>query len=134
MIRIINNLPEDIPTSPDLTKNAKAWFEFTLYGKYYYVPLTKEFQKLLKIKKINGEYKMPTFKSSTQLRLALVDMTSGIYLQIRNTVGSEIHRQLSTQIKNDFEELFSDKLENAIINGFQKKLPLIEGETNDHHK
>lgn len=126
MFKIINKLPKDVPTSPHLIEKAKAWFEIMLSGKDYYVPLTKEFQKLLKIKKINGEYKMPSYKSEKHVHDALQDMVHGIYLQIRDTIGSEIHYELSSQIKKDFEKLFSNKLENAINAGFQKRLPLLK--------
>ena len=73
---------------------------------------------------------MPTWKSGMLLENALREMIDGLYLQVRDTVGGEIHSELSEQINNGLSKLFDDKLDLAITDGFQKKLPVIEGENN----
>jgi hypothetical protein len=57
----------------------------------------------------------------------LQDIVAAVYLQVRDTVGAEIHRQLSTDIKDQFEKIFSERLEQVIEQKFeQKQLPPVE--------
>ena len=44
-----------------------------------------------------------------------------MYLQIRDTIGGEIHQQLSTEIKDGFGKLVSNYLEKRIDTELDKK-------------
>lgn len=56
-------LPKDIPSSQYINEKTLIWYSIQLYGTYYYIPITVECKKLLKLKKIKGKLEFPTLKS-----------------------------------------------------------------------
>jgi hypothetical protein len=123
---IVKKLPKDVPLSPHLQQSAMGFIVIQLYGLKYYIPLTKEFKKLFKIKRRKNKFIFSSYKSERQIEEFLRDVIASIYLQIRDTVGSEIHLQLNEEIKSGFTNLFANILEKKITDEFQKKLPLIK--------
>ena len=106
-------LPEDAKTCPDMKKRAKFYAVVTSFGVDYYIPVTKEMNRLFKIR-YRGE-KVWSELAGSDLRGFLQDLVRGVYFQVRDTVGGEVERTLSTQIKDNFERLFSGGL-NHIVN------------------
>jgi len=110
--------------SPHLLERSKGWLLSVMHnGISYYIPVSTEMKKVFGIHIENGK---PTFDSHARgFRLddVLGDIIGSVYLQIRDTVGSEIasglHRQLEDSFSKMFEKVISDKVEKE----FNKKLP-----------
>jgi hypothetical protein len=116
-----DQLPPGIKLCPDLIERAEFFIEIKYLGYRYYIPITKKAMKVLKITRrdLNSEFLL-----NTRMEGFFQDIVASIYLQIRDTIGAEIHRQLSEEIKSGFENLFSNNLEKLISNKFeQKQLP-----------
>jgi hypothetical protein len=120
MVKIYkDNLPPDAILSDDLKQRAEFFMEAQFLGIKYYIPITKKSKKALgisSIKNLEG-----SFKKSNQLEGLFQDLIAAVYLQIRDTVGAEIKHELSRDIKNSFEKIFSDRLGLIIEQKFEQK-------------
>lgn len=121
-MKILTKLPEDAQTSPHFKERAEGWIEVMLYGIRYYIPVTQEFKKAFKVKRKKDELIFATYKQEDELVPFLRDLISTIYLQIRDTVGSEIHGKLSRQIEHGFGKLVENYLDNQIEDALNNKL------------
>ena len=67
------------------------------------------------------------FNDKILLENFIRDIINSVYLQVRDTVGSSIYRELSEDIKGGLEELFKKQLSVAIDNKFeQHTIPIAE--------
>jgi len=119
---VVFKLPKDVELSPDIRERAEAYFEIMNYGRYYYVPITKEVKKLFGLKRKGKEIIFKSFNQNRRIYKFLHDVISGIYLQIRDTVGSEIHQEISQQITGEIEKRLDRPLWKEIERRFDKKL------------
>lgn len=124
MINFTKKLPKDVDLSPDLKMRSEGYISIKLYGEDYYIPVTKEFKKVFKAKRIKNRLEFTSYKFENALEDFLRDLISSIYLQIRDTIGSEIHQQLNQELSHGFAKLFNKFLGQKIENGFKDKLPL----------
>ena len=113
-------LPKNVELSKDLKERAIGYFEVMLYGIKYYIPFTKEMKKVLHIKKEKDKWKVP---NETKLSRMLQTIISAIYLQLRDTIGAEIHQELDRELRNTFSGLFEKYINNKIDKKFKKLLP-----------
>ena len=121
-------IPKEIELSPDLKSRAKGYIEIMYFGVTYYIPVTKELQKVFNIKKIKGQLSFENYKKGRYIRKCLQDIIAGVYLQIRDTIGAELHQQLSRKIEEGFGNLFSNYLEKHIEDSLNIKLLEHKGE------
>ena len=96
LIRIKKSeLPEYVSVSPHHLEQCKELAVISHFGNKYYIPLTPMISKLL------------THNCAEEI---IRDIIGATYIQIRDTVGREIHQQLSGQIGEGFEKLFEKAL------------------------
>ena len=99
-----------IPISNHLKEKAKGYLPLMIFGKTYYLPITKEFRQIFK--KVGDDFKFQE---------VLRDCMVAVYHQIRDTVGSGIKQELSQQIQDGFEKMYSDKLDFVITKQLEDK-------------
>jgi hypothetical protein len=112
------DLPSHIKLSQHLLDKCLFILEVDLFGRPYYIPITKEVERVIKMKEPfkNGV----TLADDTDM---FRDVINALYLQMRDTVGSEIHQHLSAQIEEGFSKLFELPLAKEISNRLNEKLP-----------
>ena len=116
---IIQTLPEGIPISPDLKERARYFFVVQFLGPRYYIPATFELIKLFKamgitVKKTEKGYRVEPYKKATYAESFIRDLIASLYMQTRDTVGEEVYRKLSTEIKDGLEAMFQKRLSQSI--------------------
>ena len=119
----VRKLPKDVPISNHIKERAEGYMKVSLFGILYYIPITKEVKKLFKIKRRGKEFIFDSYKKEQRFKKFVRDIITSVYLQIRDTVGSEIHSQLRTQIEDGFGKMFANLIDKKINQGFQKLLP-----------
>lgn len=119
----VGKLPKDVPISNHIKERAKGYMKISLFGILYYIPITKEAKKLFKIKRKGKHLIFDSYKDRQRFERFVRDIINMIYLQVRDTVGSEIQRDLSQQIEEGFGNMFNKILNKKINQGFQKLLP-----------
>ena len=110
------DLPKSVSLSKHLLDRCSELIEIHLLGVYYYIPITDEVKQVIKRKKL-GRFDM--IKNADLFQ----DILNSVYLQIRDTVGSEIHSNLSQQIEEGFSKLFSLPLAKKIDEQLNLALP-----------
>jgi len=110
------DLPKNISLSQHLLEQCTEIVEIDFFGVKYYIPLTIEINKVIKRGKF-GHYNL--IKNDNLLQ----DIINAVYLQIRDTVGADIHSQLSQQIEEGFSKMFSLPLAKKIDDQLTKALP-----------
>jgi len=123
MLSIVTKLPKEIELSPDIKERTEGYIEIRRFGLLYYVPITKEMKKEFGIKRIGKKFIFKSWKSEHRIEKLLRDIISGVYLQIRDSVGAMIHQQISQELSEGFEKLFEKTIEGKINAKFQKLLP-----------
>jgi hypothetical protein len=124
----IKNIPPDVPCCDDIKQRAICFMEIQLFGKLYYVPITRKAKKILGITESKGEFLV---KNRTDLEKVFRDIIAGTYLQIRDTVGSEIKSSLSDEIQVGLEKMFTNQLSIIVDKRLEEKmLPSSTGKEN----
>ena len=117
-----DNLPKSTELSPDIKERSEGYIRIRLHGTLFYVPVTKELKKLFKISRRGNKFEIaPPYKKEKQIEDFLQDFIQTMYLQVREEVGSEIHAILSQELKEGFNNLFSNYLDKRIEQGFEQK-------------
>ncbi len=116
-----DKLPKDTDLSPDIIERSIAFIVIQLHGLKYYVPLTLEFKRLFKVSKKGDRFIFPSYKAEKRTEDFLRDFIQIMYLQVREEVGSGIHTQLSQELKQGFDNLFSNYIGNRIDHEFDQK-------------
>lgn len=124
----VKKLPKDVPLSDDIKGRAEGYMKIGLFGIPYYIPITKEVKKLFHIKRRGKRFIFDSYKKEQRFRKFVRDIITSIYLQVRDTIGSEIHSQLSSQIEDGFGKMFNNLIDKKINQGFQKLLPYKNNE------
>ena len=127
MMRYVIEIPEGEELSPRLKEDAEGFVEIMYLGKCYYYPLTKEFKRLFKIKIEDGRMVMSA-NMQKKLGVFLQDLIAAIYIQIRNTIGSEVYSKLSREMSDGLEKLYAGTLGKAIESGLSDKMLLEKSE------
>lgn len=120
---IVTKLPKDVPISDDIKERAEGYVTIRMFGILYYIPITKEAKKLFKIKRSGKQFIFDSYKKEQRFKKFVRDIVNSVYLQVRDTIGSEIHSQLSQQIEDSFGNMYDKILDKKINQGFQKLLP-----------
>lgn len=115
---IINkkDLPTDVSISKHLLDKCDELVEIDFLGVKYYIPITEDIEKIVK----RGRFGNVTLIRNPDL---FQDLINAVYLQIRDTIGADIHSQLSQQIEEGFSTLFSLPLAKRIDEQLNKALP-----------
>ena len=122
-------LPSHVKLSQHLLDKCLFVLEVDLFGRQYFIPITKEIERIIKFKEPfkNGV----TLADNTEM---FQDVINALYLQIRDTVGSEIHQQLSNQIEEGFSKLFDLPLAKEISERLNMKLPPHDEKSDEQKK
>ena len=117
------DLPDTVKTSPDMKGRAKYFMVILYMGMSYYIPLTKEIKKVLGISlcTVKGKIRLEDC-DEIKIDEGVRDIIASVYLQIRDTIGVELHDQLSRQITEGLKQLFDQSLGSSIINGMNQKM------------
>jgi hypothetical protein len=108
-----HELPEDCELCPDILNKYREFAEIQYMGKNYYIPIPDG--KLLKFLDSN-------FNMDMKLEDYFRQIIAALYLQVRDTVGSEVYRQTSDDLKSFLETMFSENLSKTITNKLNEKL------------
>ena len=123
------NLPEDAQVCEDI-KNRALYFMAIMYSGYrYYIPLTGEIKKMLgiSIRTFRDGKARPVNCDEFKIDKGLRDIIHSVYLQIRDTVGAEIHDEISRQVSDGLQKMFQVHLARAIDKELDKKLLTNDG-------
>lgn len=107
------DLPPEVKTSEDLRSMAKYFYVIQSFGISYYIPLTNAIKKIFGISVREGKAYTSTTKDLCLEGFSRMLITA-VYLQVRDTVGEEIHRDISTQVTENMQKMFEGHLHKAI--------------------
>lgn len=110
------DLPKSVSLSQHLLEKCKDLVEIHFIGTKYYIPITEDIEKIIKRGRFGN---VPLIRNADFFQ----DIINSVYLQIRDTIGSEIHSQLSQQIEEGFSTLFNLPLAKKIDEQLNKALP-----------
>lgn len=108
------DLPKHVSMSQDQLSKCEQIFVVMYVGVEYYIPMTPEVMKVMKL--------FESKRFNTRMEDFFQEVVRSVYMQIRDSVGAEVHRQLSDQIKDGFETMFESSLSNAIQNKLNQKM------------
>ncbi len=103
-----------------IREKALAYFIILLYGTKYYIPLTKDLKKLLRIKKVKNKFIFPSYKAERFLENYLRIVVDSLYLQVRDTVGTEVYSKLDTELRESFSKLFENLISKNVDSAMNK--------------
>jgi hypothetical protein len=110
------DLPKYVSLSQHLLEQCEELVEVDFIGTKYYIPITEDVEMIIR----RGQFGHMNMIKNADL---FQDIINSMYLQIRDTVGSEIHSQLSQQIEEGFSTLFNLSLAKKINEQLNKALP-----------
>lgn len=114
--------------SPYLLERSKGWLLSVKHnGISYYIPVSTEMKKVFGIHIENGKPVFDSHERGFRLDDVLGDIIGSIYLQIRDTVGSEIATSLHQQMEDSFSKMFENVISNKVEKELNKKLPPPDG-------
>jgi hypothetical protein len=116
----VEDLPEDAITSEHAKENAEVYAEVLYFGDSYYIPITRKVKKAFNMKR-RGKKILMSCNDHILFDDFVRDIINSVYLQVRDTVGAGIYRQLSGEVKSGLEKLFSNQLMGTIGNGFEQR-------------
>jgi hypothetical protein len=118
-------LPKHARTCGYMKDRAKFFAQIKYMGRNYYLPVTKEMKRFFGLSVKNGHM---VCDRELPVDSFLRDLIASVYLQVRDTVGSEISAGLSRQITDGLASMFEKKLDKAVEDGLTQKL--LEQRTN----
>lgn len=122
MIDFIRKIPNDAQFSDSLRKESEGVIIIKLFGYNFYVPVTLEFKRIFKIKRVNNRLIYPSYKLEKYLEDFLRNFIASVYYQVRDTVGAEIHAKLNQELSEGFQQLFEKSIGKRINTEFEQKL------------
>lgn len=111
-----NDIPKGIALSKHLLDKCDEVIVIQFLGVSYYIPITDDINRIIK-RRMFGCY---TLVENADL---FQDIINSVYLQIRDTIGIDIHDQLSRQIEEGFSKLFRLPLAKRIDEQLKIGLP-----------
>jgi hypothetical protein len=125
MMTYLTKFPEHVPTSQYLIDNADGCFSIDLYGQPYYIPVTKELKKIFGLKKRGDKMIFASSKDDMMIEEILRLVIDATYIQIRDTVGSEISQEITKIVTNKIANLLAPQLDREITKRFEKKFLIV---------
>lgn len=122
IVRPFKELPKHIKFSKYIMEKSTGFVYFMSFGKTYYIPVTKELQKVIKL---SGKY-----AKKLDIEEMLRDLITSLYIQYRDTVGSETFRTLWQELDNSLRKKYSKPLMEKITN----RMVMIEDKRNNIQK
>jgi len=123
---LTEHIKKDANVSEYMRERAKFFGIIQLFGVEYYIPITNKVKKAFNIKIVKGRMYGGDI---SVLEDFIRDIINSVYLQVRDVVGADVYKNLSNEIKEKFENFFSDNLENVVMKGLnQKMLPAGDSE------
>lgn len=112
----VEKVKEDL--CQDLKERHPDWAKVLYFGHSYFVPVPKKLRNLFK-------HVHPAKGHSVDQYLEdyLRDVIHALFLQVRDSVGSEVESELTRQIKDGFEKMFQDQLGKLVQQKMAAQLP-----------
>jgi hypothetical protein len=107
MIDYVKDLPEYVKLSDYLKGKADGYLVVQVYGKSHYVPLTKDIKKRFNISRKNKKIVFGDFKSECVLDDMIRIIADSLYLQTRDTVGTEIREEVVKIVEDRISDLLA---------------------------
>ena len=117
---------KDVKTelSPYLLERSKGWLLSVMHGGIsYYIPVSTEMKKVFGIHIENGKPVFDSHARGFRLDDVLCDIIDSVYLQIRDTVGSEIATDLHQQLEDSFSKMFENVISSKVEKELNHRLP-----------
>ena len=112
------------PTCEHLKERAKhGFFVVKHFGVDYHIPISTDMKKLFGINIIAGKPTFQSFNDEHRAEEFVRDLIHSVYLQIRDTVGSEIEQHLKQAMTESISNAFSDIISNKVDTEFKNRLP-----------
>jgi hypothetical protein len=121
MLTYLQKFPEGVPTSQYLLDNADGCFQIDFYGHAFYLPVSKELKKIFGLERRGDKMIFPSRKVERQIEDILLFIIDATYLQIRDTVGAEISREITGIVTNKIENLLAPQLDKEITKRFDER-------------
>jgi len=121
---LLYKLPKDVELSQDLRERSIAYMEMQSLGRRFYVPITKDLKKLLKLHIVNGELIL-SYEQARLLEDVFRDILRGAELQLRDEVAGQIESTLLGEVRDGFAKLFAKPIRRMVKQKLDQKL--LEG-------
>jgi hypothetical protein len=131
MINYTKDLPEYVKLSDHLKGIADGYLVVQVYGKSHYVPLTKDMKKLFNISRKNKKIVFGDFKSECVLDEMIRTIADSLYLQTRDTVGTEIRQEVVRIVQDKISDLLAPIAQKEIDARFEAKDRLLKESNED---
>lgn len=120
-------LPNHIKLSDHLKQQADGYIGVSLYGKSYYIPITKDCKKLFGIKRHREIIKFTKGKLMDDCKFAdfVRTIIDSIYLQVRDTIGVEIREELLREVMDKMNNIIVPQIDEEINKRFKNKDKLL---------
>jgi hypothetical protein len=110
---IIYEIPEDTPISKDIQERALAYMEIGMFGRRYYVPITKQVKRLFKLKMRKGRF-VVDYDTRNDMDKMFHDSIRMVQMQIRHDVAGEAVDKIMRDIRDGFDSILRPKVEEMI--------------------
>ena len=131
---IVYRLPKGVKLSQHLREGAMGYLRVAYLGNDYYLPITKNAKKIFGFKIIKGKIEQRDWETNTKMADFARDVVGAMFLQVRESVGDEIHSSLSQDIAEGFSKLAEKGLERIINYRINKRLPAPKKERQVKHE
>jgi len=126
---IVYELPKGIKLCKDITERAIAYIRISSMGIPFWIPITKEMKKFLKLKVRKGKI-LFTGPQEDGLYKMCQDILWSVHLQERDVVLAGIEESISRDVQDGFAELFEKPIKRMVRRKMAEKL-LPPGGSND---
>ena len=110
---IVYDIPEGTPISRDIRERSLAYMEIGLFGRKYYVPITKQVKKLFNLKMRQGRF-LINYDKQSDMQKMFQDSIRMVQMQIRHDVAGEAVDEIMQDIRNGFDKILRPKVEEMI--------------------
>ena len=117
------SLPKGVPTCSDQQDRAHGFVGILYSGHTYWLPITKEMKRLFGISLRAGNIVFKKDDDKYDFEKAVREIVHAVYLQIRDTVGSEIEQALMTEIRDGFSQMLFKQVADRVDASLTKALP-----------
>jgi hypothetical protein len=121
-------LPKHIALSPHNREKADGYLKVLLYGKTYYVPLTREMKRAFRIHRRGAGVSFDSFGMEMAFDDIVRTVIDATYLQVRDTVGAEIKEDVLRLVNDRMQAVLEPQIDKELDRRFeQKERPRITG-------
>ena len=120
---IVYEIPEGLKLCPDIRNRAIAYMRIQSMGITYWVPITKEMKRFLKLKVKDGKIVFASGKQEDGFEKMCRDILWSVHLQERDVVLAGIEENISKDVRDGFAKLFEAPIKQLVRRKMVEKLP-----------